>query len=122
MKVCIPIREDKGLESMAYNHFGTAPFFLIYDLEKEETKVIKNGDAEHAHGMCQPLKALGGEAVNSILVGGIGAGALMKLNNQGIKAFRAENTTVLENIKLLERNALEEFFINNSCNHHDCAH
>lgn len=122
MKVCIPIKENKGLDSTAYNHFGTAPFFLIYDLENEEIKVIENGDLNHSHGMCQPLKALGGENVDAILVGGIGAGALMKLNNQGIKAYKVTSETVLKNIELLKNNKLGEFSANNSCNHHDCHH
>ncbi len=122
MKICIPIQEDKGLESIAYNHFGSAPFFLIYDLEKEDIKVIENEDLHHAHGMCQPLKALGGETVGAILVGGIGAGALMKLSNQGVKAYRVTNETVMQNIERLKNNELAEFSINNSCSHHDCGH
>lgn len=40
MKVCIPIEKNKGLDSIAYNHFGTAPFFLIYDSENEQMKII----------------------------------------------------------------------------------
>ena len=122
MKVCIPVQENKGLESIAYNHFGSAPFFLIYDLENEEIKVIENEDRHHAHGMCQPLKALEGEMVDAILVGGIGAGTLTKLSNQGIKAYRVANETVLKNIELLKSNELAEFSINNSCNHHACGH
>lgn len=122
MRICIPIQEDKGLDSIVYNHFGSAPFFLIYDLEKEEMKVIENEDLHHAHGMCQPLKALGGETVEAILVGGIGAGALMKLNNQGVSAYRVTDGTALQNIERLKRNELAVFSVNNSCNHHDCGH
>ena len=122
MKICIPIEENKGLDSIAYSHFGSAPFFLIYDLEKEELKVIENKDLHHVHGMCQPLKALGGEAVEAILVGGIGAGALTKLNNQGVKAYRATNETVLQNIERLKNNELQEFAVHNSCSHHGCGH
>ena len=96
MKICIPIKENKGIDSIAYNHFGTAPFFLIYDLDNENLKTIENDDLNHQHGMCQPLKALGGENVDAILVGGIGAGALMKLNNQGIKVYKVENESVLK--------------------------
>ncbi|MBB6217308.1 putative Fe-Mo cluster-binding NifX family protein [Anaerosolibacter carboniphilus] len=122
MKVCIPVKENRGLESIAYNHFGSAPFFLIYDLENEEIKVIQNEDLHHAHGMCQPLKALGGEKVDAILVGGIGAGALMKLSNQGIAAYRVANETVLKNIELLKRNELARFDLSHSCTQHDCGH
>ncbi|SDK91431.1 NifB/NifX family molybdenum-iron cluster-binding protein [Natronincola ferrireducens] len=122
MKVCIPVQENEGLDSIIYNHFGSAPFFLIYDLDREEIKTIENKDLHHAHGMCQPLKALGGETVDAILVGGIGGGALMKLNNQGIKVYKAINGTVLQNIVMLKDNKLIEFSMNNSCNHHDCNH
>lgn len=122
MKVCVPVEENKGLDSVAYGHFGTAPFFLIYDIENEEMKIIKNGDLHHEHGMCQPLKALNGEKVDAILVGGIGAGALMKLNHQNIKVYKVTNETASKNIELLKGNKLGEFRVENSCNHHDCSH
>jgi predicted Fe-Mo cluster-binding NifX family protein len=122
MKVCIPVKENRGLESIPFNHFGSAPFFLICDIDTNQIKIIENEDLHHAHGMCQPLKALGGEAVDAILVGGIGAGALMKLNNQGIKVYRVEDQTAAENINMLKQNTLKEFSANNSCNHHDCGH
>lgn len=122
MKVCIPVKENKGVESIAFDHFGSAPFFLIYDLENEEIKVIENGDLHHAHGMCQPLKALGGENVDAVLVGGIGAGALTKLNNQGIKVYRVANDTAAKNIEMLKRNELMEFSIHHSCSGHGCNH
>jgi predicted Fe-Mo cluster-binding NifX family protein len=121
MKVCVPVQENKGLESVAYNHFGSAPYFLIIDLENEEIKAINNGDAHHEHGMCQPLKALGGEKVDAILVGGIGAGALMKLNAQGVKAYRVEEGTVAQNIEAFKKNQLPMFSVQNSCNHHGCG-
>lgn len=122
MRICIPVKENKGLDSVAYNHFGSAPYFLIYDDENENVKVIENGDLHHEHGMCQPLKALGGENVDAILVGGIGAGALMKLNSQGIKVYRVAGETAINNVKLLKDNQLAEFSANNSCNHHGCEH
>jgi predicted Fe-Mo cluster-binding NifX family protein len=122
MKVCIPVKENKGWDSAAYGHFGTAPYFLICDLDKNEIKEIKNGDLNHSHGMCQPLKAIGGEKVDAVLVGGIGGGALIKLNNQGIKVYRAADETVSKNIELLKRNELMEFSVNNSCSGHNCSH
>ncbi len=122
MKVCIPVEENRGLESVPYNHFGSAPYFLIYDMENGELKAIKNEDLHHVHGMCQPLKALGGERVDAILVGGIGAGALMKLNNQGVKAYRVANETLINNLELLKSSGLPEFSVSNSCENHDCGH
>lgn len=122
MKVCIPVKENKGLESLVYNHFGSAPFFLIYDLEKEDYKVIENKDLHHSHGMCQPLKAIDGESVDAILVGGIGANALRKLNFQGIIAYRVKEGSILDNIELFKKNQLMEFSVESSCSHHGCNH
>lgn len=60
--------------------------------------------------------------VDVILVGGIGAGALMKLNHQGIRVYNVTNETALKNIELLKNSQLEEFSVENSCNHHNCSH
>lgn len=122
MKVCIPIKENKGLDSVAHNHFGSSPIFMIYDTATEETKTIENGNLHHEHGMCQPLKALGGERVDAVLVAGIGAGALSKLAVQGVKAYKVEEGTVAENIELFKRNSLPEFTLEHSCTQHDCGH
>jgi len=122
MKIGIPVKENQGLESVPYNHFGTAPMFIIYNLENEELKVIGNNDLHHQHGMCQPMKALAGEQVDAILVGGIGAGALVKLQSQGIKVYKVANGSVSDNIDLLKRNELMEFSVKNSCDHHGCEH
>lgn len=122
MKVCIPVKENKGGESTPYNHFGSAPCFIIYDTDSKEIKTIENGDLNHAHGMCQPLKALSGEKVDVVLVEGIGAGAINKLKRQGIKVCKAVGGTIEENIKLLKEDKLAEFSINNICSNHDCHH
>ena len=79
MKICFPTANLKGLESQVYGHFGSAPGFIIVDTESQAVEEISNNDLHHAHGMCQPLKALGGRVVDAVAVGGIGMGALMKL-------------------------------------------
>lgn len=72
MKVCFPVNNNLGLESIPYGHFGTAPMFVVCDLEKGEVRTIGNGDLGHEHGHCQPMKALSGEVVDAVIVGGIG--------------------------------------------------
>lgn len=122
MKICIPVEKNNGLESVPFNHFGSAPYFIIYDSESKKIKEINNEDLHHVHGMCQPLKALGGEDVDAILVGGIGAGALMKLNSQGIKVYKVKEDVVEKNIELLQNGELQEFSANHTCNHDGCGH
>ena len=33
MKVCFPVKSNEGMSSIPYNHFGSAPEFIICDLE-----------------------------------------------------------------------------------------
>ena len=117
MKVCVPVSENKGMESVPFGHFGSAPEFVICDLDSNEVKSINNGDLGHEHGKCQPLKALEGNKVDAIIVGGIGAGAIMKLNEMGTKVYRGINDTIGSNLKLLKENMLQEFSVNDACSH-----
>ena len=122
MKVCIPVEVNEGLNSKPFGHFGSAPLFLVYDFETNQLSEINNGDLGHEHGKCQPIKALSGNVVDAVIVGGIGQGAIMKLNSMGVKVFRAQTSTVEANLKLFKENKLVEFPSNHTCNHDGCGH
>src|SRR5512135_3161195 len=97
MKIGFPVLKAEGLESAVYGHFGSAPAFVVFETENGDTKTINNKDQHHAHGACNPMKALDNEKVDAIVVGGIGGGALTRLNQLGIKVFRATAPTIKEN-------------------------
>jgi predicted Fe-Mo cluster-binding NifX family protein len=118
MIICIPVIEDQGLNSLPYNHFGSAPAFVLHNLASAETKVIANRNEHHEHGRCQPLQALAGEAVDVILVGGIGARALTRLQASGVQVFQAQNRTVRENIDAFRQGRLPEFTVEAACRGH----
>lgn len=122
MKICIPVETNKGLESKPFGHFGSAPMFVICDLKTGEVKDIENGDLGHEHGKCQPIKALSGIAVDAVIAGGIGQGAISKLNQMGIKVYKAQAETIGQNLNLLKDDKLEEFSSNHTCNHDGCNH
>ena len=126
MKICFPTENLHGLDSKVYGHFGSAPGFVLVDTESDSFEEIDNGDQHHEHGMCQPIKALGGRSVDAVAVGGIGAGALMKLQAQGIRVYRVTVGTVGENIQFLLKGKLPEFEARFTCGGHagggGCAH
>lgn len=122
MKVCFPVKSNEGMNSIPYNHFGSAPEFVICDLESNDVKTIGNGDLGHEHGKCQPIKALLGEVVDAVVVGGIGKGAIVKLNSMGIKVYQAIEGNIEENINSLKNGELKEFDSNHTCNHDGCSH
>lgn len=126
MRICFPAAEALGISSEVYGHFGSAPAFIIVETENNDVATINNKDQHHAHGACNPLKALNNQKVDAIVVGGIGAGALTKLNQQGMKVFQAQAQTVRENIQLLKDQKLPEFTMQHTCAGHGhgggCVH
>jgi len=126
MKIAFPVQLDEGLDSQVYGHFGSAPAFVILDSANEEYQTVGNSDAHHDHGQCQPMKALNGSPVDAIVVGGIGGGALMKLQAQGVRVFRAVEGSVRQNLEYIRSGKLPEFALNMTCTGHKdgggCAH
>jgi predicted Fe-Mo cluster-binding NifX family protein len=118
MKIAFPVQMDEGLDSPVYGHFGSAPCFVILDSASEVYETIGNNDAHHAHGQCQPMKALAGNPVDAVVVGGIGGGALMRLQSQGIRVFRAVEGSVKQNLEFILSGKLPEFSPNMTCAGH----
>lgn len=124
MKLCFPVKEVADLESEVYGHFGSAPAFIVFDSETKTVATVNNADLHHTHGMCNPTGALAGHHVDAVIVGGIGGGALTKLNQQGIAVYRAIGKTIRENIELIASKRLPEFQLGHVCTGHggDCSH
>ncbi len=118
MKICFPVQNDQGLDSKVFGHFGSAPQFVVVDSETREVGQVINRDLHHQHGSCSPLKALGGQVVDAIVVGGIGGGALMGLRRAGMTVYQASAARVVDNLDLLANNQLNEIGDDMVCNTH----
>lgn len=126
MKLCIPVAENHALNSIVYGHFGSAPLFLLVDSETLVVEPLNNHDEHHIHGACNPLKALAGRAVDAVLVGGIGAGAVSRLREAGLAVYRSPAQTVTEAIAQFKAGELPELDVQHACGGHatggDCHH
>lgn len=126
MNICFPVMENQGMESVVYGHFGSAPGFVIVDTATNAVTVIDNSDQIHQHGACNPVAGLGGHSVDAVVVGGIGGGALYKLNAAGIRVFQACNGSVADNVALFRANELPEYLPGHTCGGHGhgngCSH
>jgi predicted Fe-Mo cluster-binding NifX family protein len=120
MRICIPTSTAEGTKATAYGHFGSAPYFTIYDTETKTVEVVENANEHHAHGMCHPLAMLDGRKIEAVVVAGIGARALQRLNEGGIKVYRTIPGTVEEVAGKLGTGELEEMTLENSCAGHGC--
>ena len=117
MKVAIPVIEENGLKSSISDHFGSAPFFFVYDLEKKEESVIKNTNQHHAHGMCHPLSILDGKSIDAVVVRGMGQGAFAKLSSSGIRVYITDDATVEKAISKLMNDKLSLMTPGHQCMH-----
>jgi predicted Fe-Mo cluster-binding NifX family protein len=126
MKVCFAVQKDEGIESTVYNHFGSAPAFIMVDTTIiDQATTVNNQDLDHVHGACNPVMAMGGQDVDAVVVGGIGAGAIRGLNSKGIKVYRAMAPTVKANLDLLLKSGLPELTMQHACGGHGqqgCGH
>jgi len=120
MKICIPTETGDGTSAQVYGHFGSAPYFTICDIEDGTMEIIDNTNQHHEHGMCQPVRALAGRVVQAVVCGGMGARAVMMLNESGIKTYRAVVGSVEEVLNRYKAGALEVITVENSCASHGC--
>jgi len=120
MRLCIPTETPDGKSAQVFGHFGSAPFFTVYDTEKDTVEIIKNDNAHHAHGMCQPMAALNGKDIDAVVCGGMGARAVQMMNQGGVKAYRAIQGTVADVAGKFSKGGLEEITVENACMKHDC--
>jgi predicted Fe-Mo cluster-binding NifX family protein len=122
MKICIPIEEDNGLKSQVCAHFGSAPAFLIVDTDSGNCRAIANGNQHHNHGMCTPLQSLQGEQIDGMVVGGIGMGALNKLNAANIQVFVSDQATVADTLAAFKSGTLKLMHPGMACAGHGHDH
>ena len=118
MKVCFAVQKDDGVESVVYGHFGSAPAFIMVDTDVDGTETVNNRDLNHVHGACNPIQAIGGLKPDAVVVGGIGAGAITRLNAEGVKVYRAAAETVKQNLDLLKESRLPELSVQHACGGH----
>lgn len=119
MKLCIPSTENSGIDSPVYGHFGSAPFFIIYNTEEDSIISVNNGDSVHEHGQCNPLAAFKQTPIDAMVTGGIGMRAINKLNAAGVAVYKSvTGKTVKDIIEDYKNNNLEVLSLEDACSHH----
>lgn len=104
-RIFFPLMNDDGENSEISQHFGHAPFFGVYDVEKKVLKIIKN-DLDHSDPNKSPIDQIE-DAVNptTIFAKGIGGRAIQIIAEKGLGLKTGNYSTVkdvLENLDKLE--------------------
>jgi predicted Fe-Mo cluster-binding NifX family protein len=102
-RIFFPLLDNNGEDSEISEHFGHAPFFGIYDVEKKELKIIEN-DLDHTDPSKSPIDQIE-EAVNptTIFAKGIGGRAIGIIAEKGLSLKTGDYKTIGEAIKNLDK-------------------
>ena len=44
-----PTQNSEGIECTVFNHFGSAPSFVVANVETKEVTAVNNKDLQHSH-------------------------------------------------------------------------
>lgn len=119
MNICIPVTEFKGDQSTVCMHFGSAPGFVIADTETGQLLHITNQAQEH---MCGSVDRLKEQKVDSVVVGGIGMGALNRLVTAGFQVLRTQPATLETILAAFKAGQLQPVTVQQTCSSHEGHH
>lgn len=118
MRIAFPVKENNGLDSIIDDHFGTAGLFLIVDMDTKDCELTKNQKMLPDGAKCK-AGAIGGKSnVDAVITKCMGDGERRNLMSANIKIFQARKDSIIENLKLMERNELKLFHIFDLCQEH----
>lgn len=118
MRICFPTQFENKLDSKVFGHFGSAPYFAIFDTDSHSFDIINNNNAHHEHGKCNPVGQLISAKVDAVVVAGIGANAMSKLNYMGIKVYKLKDSIRLVDIPAKFMSLINhELTTDDCCNH-----
>ncbi len=120
MKICMPVLSAEGMNSNLYGHFGSAPFFAIYNTEDQSVAVVENSVGEHEHGKCMPVDAIRNTGAQAVLCKGMGMRAANLLQEAGVSPFMVDAQTVGEAVKKYNAKEVLVLDASRACQHHGC--
>lgn len=118
MLACVPTKGDAGLNDTVSEHFGSAPYFTLFDSDAGEFTIVENRNAHHDHGTCHPMNQLAKYHIDCVVCAGMGRRAIEALNSEGIKTYHADSMMVSQVIEQLKANALTEMDPRTACRGH----
>lgn len=115
MKIAFPVKENKGLESVMDDHFGTAGYFLIVDTQTRSIEFMENQKLSGEETKCKTSVLGKNPGIDAVITNCLGDGSRRSLTTSNIKVFQAKKQTVLENLELMEKNELKLFHMFDIC-------
>ncbi|MCF8305118.1 MAG: NifB/NifX family molybdenum-iron cluster-binding protein [Ignavibacteriales bacterium] len=123
MKIAIPVLNPDGFDSKVNGHFGSSPYFALFDSGNESLTFIPNENNHHEHGKCTPVGSLIDHDVEAVITRGMGMRAISNLQNIGIKVFYSTSgATLNEMVTDIKAGNFVEMRAEDACSHHGGGH
>lgn len=106
MKIGFPIEYNFGLESRVYEHFGSAPLFLLVDDDSLDFEALPN--RHRRPGACLQLAQLLDRGCQGVVVEGIGNGAYHQLREAGVAVYSGSGMKIVDALAMLRSDRLAE--------------
>jgi len=115
MRLCVPILEDRGVDSPVSLHFGRAPLFLIVDTETQVCQAVTNTNPGFSLGKCQPLAALSEIRIDAVAAINVGTGVIKALQSANIRLYKVESESIAKTIEGYQAGRLVEITLDYTC-------
>jgi ArsR family transcriptional regulator len=108
MKVCVPVDQDNGMDSIPAMDLESAPLLVIHDTGSGATEAVENTGQAGTGGGAEPLRALKGMEIDVLITGRAEDASLKALWDMGVKVYKSMPGTISGNIEVLKMGDLEE--------------
>jgi len=116
MKIAIPVNGK-----MINQHFGRSENFVIVTVEEKKVVAVEEvSAAEFAHQHKALADLLAQHETDTVITGGIGAGAIEGLQQNGFKVIKGASGEYMKAVESFIDGTLEDS--NEVCNHHGEHH
>lgn len=128
MKIFIPTQTDEGLDAKVNAHFGSTPYFTVYETETKQMEIMENKKIPGQHGSGSPRRRVVDSGCGAVITFGLGKRAILGLEESGVKVYKAKGQTVADVLREFEAGNLSLVTIDDACvhnhsgDHHDHDH
>jgi len=111
MRIVMPVKGDRGLDSHLSEHFGRAPFFIVFELD-DEGKILKqetvHNEGEHFGGTGRPADRILQLKPDAVITYGMGPRALAIFQQAKIAVLKANSNVARDLLSSYVKDELEE--------------
>jgi len=120
MRIVVPSMKPGGMDADVSAHFGHCEVFTLVELEGKKVKKASILDNPAEHDCMVPVELMVKKGVKTVLIGGIGRGPLLGMQDAGIAVYIGATGKVKDAISDFQDGYLRLAKADDVC--HGCHH